>query len=595
MRRRLSIFGKILITIVLLLIPILLLYGYSNRIASRVVEEQVRSSNLSQLSFLMNQMDANMENLSMFPVIISYDPHIREFINGAGEAAAGLLKAEAQVTEKLSLQSVSSAWSNDLTIVLPAGRKMLSSNIYLNGSGEFAGDQPIRAGWTFGLDASRGFPAATFVREISEPAVAATFGDADAVFQIRFPVQNLSGMLDAYKKENKGDPFLYHPDYELIPSSTTSEAMAERVVGGLAGSPLQKAGQLTQRIEGQNYLVHYVKSGQLGWYLVDYVPVERIVSPITTARNWFYGSIALLLAMGVVASFLLYRNVQIPLRKMIRGVQRMSRGDLSWRIHYKANNEFDELIAHYNEMAGQIQLLIEDVYTEKLRAREATLKQLQSQINPHFLYNSLFFIINSAMLDDREAVISMTENLAEFYRYTTKVEQQRVTLREELEFVRHYLNIHHLRMGRLEYDIDVPDEMLGEPVPRLILQPLVENAIIHGIESRVGGGKLVISGRQDGKFNRVSVTDNGAGLTEPALIELIRRLGDASTDGLGSGMRNVHRRLRYQFGKGSGLSFRHAPGGGLIATLTWASGGDGPDRPNLTEGGEPDGSASDRG
>lgn len=567
MRGRLSIFSKIVVTTVLLLIPILLLYSYSNRIASNVVEKQVRSSNLSQLTFLMNQMDSIIENLSMFPVIISYDPYIREFISVTGES----LKAQARVTEKLSLQSVSSAWSNDLTFVLPDEKKVLSSNIYINGSENWPVERSISPTWQYDEDRSRGFPAGTFIREISEPASAVTYAVSDAVFQVRFPVQNMSDMLDVYKKENRSDPFLYHPGYETIPNSTLSASAAESIILNILDHASGSSGQQTIRIENQRYLVSYVKSRQLGWYLADYVPVERIVSPIMSARNWFYSSIALLLVMSVVASFLLYRNVQIPLHKMIRGVQRMKDGDLSWRINYKAKSEFDDLIRHYNEMAEQIQRLIEDVYTEKLRSREATVKQLQSQINPHFLYNSLFFIINSAMMDDRDAVIAMTENLSAFYRYTTKVENQQVTVADELQVVRHYLQIHHLRMGRLEYAIHVSDNMLSEQVPRLILQPLVENAIIHGIEPRVGGGKIVITDEQDDQYNRIIVSDNGVGLSDAELEKLHQRLEqhDSITEELGSGTRNVHQRLRYQFGGDSGLKFRNAPGGGLIVTVTW--------------------------
>ncbi|WP_307205512.1 sensor histidine kinase [Paenibacillus harenae] len=567
LRGRLSIFSKIVITTVLLLIPILLLYSYSNRIASNVVEKQVRLSHLSQLTFLMNQMDSIIENLSMFPVIISYDPYIREFISVTGES----LKAQARVTEKLSLQSVSSAWSNDLTFVLPGEKKVLSSNIYINGTKNWQVELPISQVWQYDEDRSRGFPAGTFIREISEPANAITYAESDAVFQVRFPVQNMSDMLDAYKKENRSDPFLYHPDYETIPNSTLGTSAADSIIRNILDHASGTSGQQTIRIEQQKYLVSYVKSRQLGWYLADYVPVERIVSPIMSARNWFYSSIALLLMMSVIASFLLYRNVQIPLRKMIRGVQRMKDGDLSWRIHYKSKSEFDDLIRHYNEMAEQIQRLIEDVYTEKLRSRDATVKQLQSQINPHFLYNSLFFIINSAMMDDRDAVIAMTENLSAYYRYTTKVENQQVTVADELDLVRHYLNIHHLRMGRLDYSIRVSDKMRCEPVPRLILQPLVENAIIHGIEPRVGGGKIVITDEQDDQYNRIIVSDNGVGLSEAELEQLHQKLEqhDSVTEELGSGTRNVHQRLRYQFGGDSGLKFRNAPDGGLIVTVTW--------------------------
>ncbi|KRE45035.1 hypothetical protein ASG81_14735 [Paenibacillus sp. Soil522] len=579
-------------TIILLLIPVLFLYSYSNRIAGSVVEEQLRSSNLNELSFFLNRMDSNIENLSLFPVILSYDPHIRDFIGGTGEAVGNLLKAQSRLTEKLSLQSVSSSWTNDLTIVMPKSKQVLSSNIYINGIGEWKWDVPIRKAWSYEEDYSRGFPAGTFIRETSEPANAAATLQADAVFQVRFPVETITDLLDIYRKDKHSDPFLYHPDYRPIRNSTPDLLIEEPIIRDVLNRSLSDAGQETVVINDQSFLVSYVKSRQLGWYLVDYVPVQRILSPITTARNWFYGSIAFLLMIGLFASFLLYRNVQIPIQNMIRGVKRMSRGDLSSRIDYKAKNEFDDLIRHYNEMAGRIQVLIEDVYTEKLRSREATLKQLQSQINPHFLYNSLFFVINSAMLEDRDAVIAMTENLAEYYRYSARVENQQVTLRDELDLVRHYLNIHHLRMQRLTFTITVPEEMMDEPVPRLLLQPLVENAIVHGIEHRVEGGAITITGEQNDRWNRIIIADNGSGLSEAGLRKLAIQLNEPMSDELGCGTWNVHRRLQYQFGEGSGLTFRHDPGGGLAAVLTWNRTSS-PAKPRLEEG--DDDSTIDRG
>ncbi|GLX71279.1 sensor histidine kinase [Paenibacillus glycanilyticus] len=577
MTRRLSIFDKIALTILLLLVPVLLLYGYSNRISTGVVEEQMRSSNLSKLVFFMDQMDQVMENLSMFPVILSDDPHIRDFMSPASvETESGLLMAQSRVTEKLSLQSVSSPWSNDLTFVYPEKNLVLSSNIYLNGSEVSSPNRKLQTAWAFEQDNSRGYPVGTFVRETVVPAAATSMAQADAVFQVRFPAQNISDMLDVYKKENRGDPFMYRPDLVPVRNSTNAGQASEDVIKELGSrETLHPNGQLNMKIDGHTYLVSYVKSRQLSWYLVDYVPVERIVAPIIQTRNWFYGSMMLLILLGLLASVLLYRNVQIPLKNMITGVKRMKDGDLSWRIGYKANNEFDDLIRHHNEMAEQMERLIEDVYTEKLRSREATLKQLQSQINPHFLYNSLFFIINSAMLDDRDSVIAMSENLAELYRYTTRVDQQLSTVGAEIEFVRHYLNIHTLRMGRLTFDIDVPDSMLEQPLPRLTLQPIVENAIVHGIEGRIGGGRIVITGRQEEGDNLIEVADNGEGMSVDALLRLESLLNEKMTDEIGCGTWNVHQRLRGRFGEGSGLRFRHGEDEGLAVTVVWKKQEDG--------------------
>ncbi|MDD9270649.1 sensor histidine kinase [Paenibacillus sp. GCM10023248] len=566
---KLNIFSKILILLVLLLIPIVLLYSYTNRITNHVVQDQIQSSNLNQLSFFMHQLDADVERLSMSPVILGSDPYMREYINLSDSPDYDVLKEQSRLIQKLSLQSVSSGWVNELTVAIPKGKQVLSSSIFVNGTDVWPWQQEIRRTWTYEVrESDKG--VGSFIREISEPIRAQTVDQANVLYQVRFSVQNMMHLMDVYKQDKRSDPFLVNGRTGLILNSSSNREIAGEIQAQLAAkADLPASGQVQFEIDRQQYLISYVKSAQLGWYLVDYVPVEKILSPITMTRNLFYITIGLLLIMSVLASFLLYRNVQIPLGKMIQSVQKVKRGDLSARIEYTAKNEFDFLIQRFNEMAERIQVLVEDVFAEKIRSREATLKQLQSQIHPHFLYNSLFFIINSAEMEDKESVVAMAQNLAEFYRYTTRVEKQAVRLRDELDLVGHYLNIQHLRIHRLKYDITVPEAMLDEPVPRLILQPLVENAILHGIERSVEGDRIAITGEQDENWNRIIVEDNGTGLDEAGLAALHAQLQSPMSDDIGCGTWNVHHRLFYQFGEGSGLTFQPGNQGGLKAVLTW--------------------------
>ncbi|WP_235550104.1 sensor histidine kinase [Paenibacillus sp. Soil724D2] len=565
---KLNIFSKILILLVLLLIPIVLLYSYTNRITNNVVQDQIQSSNLNQLSFFMHQLDVDVERLAMSPVILGSDPYIREFIDRNESPDYDMLKEQSRIIQKLSLQSVSSGWVNELTIAIPHGKQVLSSSIFVNGTDAWPWDSPIKRTWTY--EERKGDNGiGSFVREISEPIRAQIASQANVLYQVRFSVQNMIQLLDVYKQDKRSDPFLIDGQNRAIFNSSSNPSITHTIHERLAGQGLPLTGQVQFDIANQQYLISIVKSEQLDWYLVDYVPVQKILSPITMTRKLFYVSIALLLVMSILASFLLYRNVQIPIGKMIQSVQQVKRGDLSARIAYKAKNEFDFLIQRFNEMAEQIQVLVEDVYAEKIRSREATLKQLQSQIHPHFLYNSLFFIINSAEMEDKESVVAMSQNLAEFYRYTTRVEKQSVRLREELDLVGHYLTIQNLRIHRLKYEISVPEEMLSEWVPRLILQPLVENAIVHGIERSAEGDRITITGEQKDGWNRLIVEDNGGGLDEVGLDKLLKQLEAPMSDEIGCGTWNVHHRLYYQFGEGSGLTFERLTNGGLRAVLTW--------------------------
>ncbi|MDB5054081.1 MAG: sensor histidine kinase [Bacilli bacterium] len=565
---KLNIFSKIVILIILLLVPILFLYSVSNRISKNVVQEQIQRSNLNQLSFFLHQLDTNMDQLSVFPVILSFDPYIREFIDRRLSPQYDVLKEQARITEKFSLQSVSSGWANDLTLILPKEKRIISSSIFQTPNEAFSSGN-IRSNWTFKEDPRGGKIHSYFIREIAEPATAKTAVEANAIFQVGFSGQNIVDMLDLYKDAKHSDPFLFHGYDPPILNSTSSNPFVDQLIPILRNEALKDSGQEILEIEKHQFLVSFVKSTQMGWYLVDYVPLQNILAPITKSSNFFYISVGMLLILSVMASFLLYKNVQIPIRKLLGSVQRIKRGDFSARIEYHAKNEFDFLFLRFNEMAEQIQLLIENVYAEKIRSREATLKQLQSQINPHFLYNSLFFIINSAMLEDKESVVEMAQNLAEYYRYTTRVENQWVSLREELAMVSHYMVIQNLRMNRLAFEISVPEEMMELRLPRLILQPLVENAIIHGIERKVHGGLIQITGEQDNNLNKIIIEDNGIGMTAEEIQELQNKVSMPMSEEIGCGTWNVHHRLYYQFGEGSGLTFSRASSGGTKVVISW--------------------------
>jgi two-component system sensor histidine kinase YesM len=181
----------------------------------------------------------------------------------------------------------------------------------------------------------------------------------------------------------------------------------------------------------------------------------------------------------------------------------------------------------------------------------------------------LFFIVNTAKLGDQEAVVAMAQNLGDYYRYTTRVENQLVPVREELNVVRNYLIIQNLRMQRLYYEIEVSETLASQLIPRLLLQPIVENAIVHGLERQAGDGIIVISGTVAGGECRIEIADNGIGLPADRLAELERQIELPMEEKMGCGLWNVHQRLKYQFGEDAGVELRQTPGGGLCVALHW--------------------------
>jgi two-component system sensor histidine kinase YesM len=286
----------------------------------------------------------------------------------------------------------------------------------------------------------------------------------------------------------------------------------------------------------------------------------------------------LLLVLSIGAALLLYRKVQVPIQRLMRGLQQIRKGQLSTRIPVDhSRDEFAYLTQSFNHMAEQIQELIEKVYEERIRSREATLKHLQSQINPHFLYNCLFYIKNMTQLGNREAVIAMSLSLGDYYRYITRDENDMTTVEEEIRLLDNYLSIQQMRTNRLSYEIAVPQELMQQHIPRLLIQPIVENAVIHGIEPMEGSGHIVVTGmaaqeQMDGRqYTRYSlfVDNDGVTLTPEEIAGLEREINEPMGEEIGTGTWNVHQRLVTRYGHSSGLHFASIPYGGLSVEIRW--------------------------
>jgi two-component system sensor histidine kinase YesM len=561
-------FRRMVLIIFLLLIPIACVYMYSNQVSVKVLRDEIQANLLNRQQFFISQVDGSVDQLSMFPVIVGQDPFIKQYVDKKNKALLERLLLQSRVIEKLGLQSVSSDWTNELSIYLPEDKQALSSNIFVTYKDDYM-KQMIRKKWTY--DQGNGKPLSdTFIRQVAEPASAVSLDQARVIYEVRLSVENIRLMLDHFKTGGKGDPFLYSPGMPAIVNHTIHAKLSQAVAQDLNSHALESvSGNRIVSLESDKYLVNYVKSLSLGWYLVDYVPLEQTLQPITASRNFFYVSMALLLIAGMIAAYLLYRHVQIPIGKLVKSVQQITRGDYSGRIEYQPNNEFDFLIRRFNEMTDQMQELIEKVHVEQLRSHEATLKQLQAQINPHFLYNCLYFISNMATLEDTQSVVAMANNLGDYYRYTTRLERQQVTVKEELQLVSNYLTIQNLRMDRIEYKIEVPEPMLLLAIPRLLLQPLVENAVIHGLEQKPGKGFIRIYGETVDGEHRIHIEDNGLGVSTERLQQLITTLDLSMTEEIGCGVWNIHQRLKHHFGDSSGLKLSASELGGFKATVLW--------------------------
>ena len=212
------------------------------------------------------------------------------------------------------------------------------------------------------------------------------------------------------------------------------------------------------------------------------------------------------------------------------------------------------LTESYNRMIDKIKRLMAELEHKQRALRQTEIEALTHQINPHFLYNTLDTIVWLAEFKDNEKIIALTKSLAKFFRLSLAEGKAVVTLGDEAEHVRQYLFIQQERYGdRLTYSIDIPDVLKDCDVPKIILQPIVENSIDHGIKPMDGVGKIGITARQQGEDLLVTVRDNGVGF--------------APDTPRGVGLKNVEKRIKLYYGGDAGLDISSSPGGGATVTL----------------------------
>ncbi|WP_036717830.1 cache domain-containing sensor histidine kinase [Paenibacillus harenae] len=571
MKRNRPIFLKINLVILILLIPAVILYTYFSRTSFEVIDKQMSEYNESQLLFLKSQIESNAERLSFSSSVLARDSSILDLQRSLlTKDYYGMIDFQTQVKEKLYLQSFSSNWTNSLSVYLPdiATRISTNPNDSYNESDLDAADngkwrfQPGNAGET-----------PYYQLFIWDPYFSKNGSlTVNAVFEVRFGLDNIRKMLQHYKLESPGNSFLLTSSGRVISNSAAGDAGYEAAGVVLMKEGLSETGHRSMKMDGQQAYVSYVWLPGLDAWLIDYVPLNVFHAPIIESRNLFYISMLALIILGFAASWLLYLHVQKPISFIIKGLKHFEMGDYSYRIGKRFHNEFDYMLQRFNDMGKEIQHLIQNVYEEQNRSRLATLKQLQSQINPHFLYNCLSFIAGCAKVGHTDTIKEMAYHLGGYYRYTTRVENQMPLLKEEADLVRHYLQIYSYRLERIDFNIDIPSDLMDEPVMRLILQPVVENAVMHGIEPTPGRGTVLVTGHRESGWTVLRIEDSGGGMTGPEIEAYMRRLNQPMDEHTGCGLWNVHQRLKQRFGDGAGISIEPSKRlSGLCVALRWKS------------------------
>jgi two-component system sensor histidine kinase YesM len=279
--------------------------------------------------------------------------------------------------------------------------------------------------------------------------------------------------------------------------------------------------------------------------------------------RWAMGGLGMILAallFSIVATWRITKSIYVPIKKLHDVTTTIARHDLETLVTTDNADEITELGMSFNIMVGKIKELLDAKIQEHENLKKAELRALQAQINPHFLYNTLDAIIWMAEAKKIDQVVELVRVLSRFFRITLSKGKDWITVREEIEHVESYLAIQKMRYRDiLDYQIDVPDNVCDGQILKLTLQPLVENALYHGIKNKRSGGTIIVRGRRlDGDLLQIQIEDNGIGMTQERLTQIRALLeadaGDAVIGESGYGVNNVNQRIKLYYGQAYGLT-----------------------------------------
>jgi len=330
----------------------------------------------------------------------------------------------------------------------------------------------------------------------------------------------------------------------------------------------------TDTIDGNKMFITYVSSQISGWHLAAVTPKQELHAESVNIRNIALGLLILSLISVLAFDLLFVSPVVKSMSRVVSGMKQVENGRFIEvpRFRRMTMDESGLLLQGFNRMSKQIRELIGRVEEGQRRKKQAELQALVAQINPHFIYNSLESINSMAVLQGNKEISRMVISLGKLLRISISEHQEMITLAKEMEHVEHYLRIQKIRFeDKFEYEIVVPEELKHTSCMSLIIQPLVENALYHGIERMRGKGFIRIAAHASKLHNDliIDVADNGPGMTEERLRQLfVESLEEAvKHKQSGVGLRNVHERIQIHYGDPYGLMICSAAGEGAVVRV----------------------------
>ncbi|HEY0829205.1 MAG TPA: sensor histidine kinase [Bacilli bacterium] len=356
-----------------------------------------------------------------------------------------------------------------------------------------------------------------------------------------FDQLNLDRSQDIYILDSSGSIIAYKDD-RLIATKFKADYLSH-IIKNDKGTYIDRKGD-------QNLLVVYSTSAITGWKTVIATKMTNIGQVAESVRNTTVFTIIAAIFIAMAISIFISSKVTKSIFKLKNRMDQVSMGNYHSGVKVENNDEVGMLSRHFNKMVEELKKLINENYIVKIKQKEAELSALQAKINPHFLNNTLQSIHSMAVLNKTKDIENTIESLGKLFDYVLYESGETVLIRDEIRYLESYLQIQESRNSRrYEYKIDADKQIEHYKIPKLMLQPLVENALIHGLKMKLSGGLVKVSVHEEDDFVTFIVSDNGQGMSPEELERVNERLDQEQTHTKSMGLKNVYERIKLRYGE----------------------------------------------
>ncbi|WP_216625610.1 sensor histidine kinase [Paenibacillus planticolens] len=559
-----TIFLRLLSTFLIIILPIILFGVYLYHWIVQTASEDISKTAISQITFYLTDLENEVERMKLLQYGILEDEDLNE-MSLTWDTMDVFKRTEKinSLRKRLYVIENSSTYIKNVsvhiyplskTISSATGPRELDTNRYYGLPSELNSRNNGIIEWNGGL-------------YLSVAKQSATYGNPPLfIIEIELDQQKLQEALSQFNTYTGSGTLMISDKTGLILKSGSIEHLQLDMTAAVQQtkeSQIYHTGTIT--ISGSRYNTAVASSDYLKMSIYRFIPEQLFKKPLGKFYMWAWLFIfAAIVIIGGYA-FYTYKFIHKPLLTLVKSFRRMENGHLDVNIQHESKDEFGYLYSRFNQMVVNLRSLIDQVYKQKIMAQRAELKQLQSQINPHFLYNSFFILKTMAKIGDVERIEHFTTQLGEYFQFVTRNASDEVLLKQEIHHARMYTEIQELRFSRrirVQFD-SLPQEIEQVSLPRLIVQPIIENAFEHSLEQMKQNGCIVIRFEIEETEIRIVVEDNGESLTDNGLQLISASLDNGDDYMETTGLVNIHRRLKITFGETYGLRVHRSELGGL--------------------------------